>query len=174
MHEVIKSRLNLGNAFYHSVQNYFSSCPLSKNIKVKIYKTIILPVVLYGCETWCSHSVRVFENRVLRRIFQSRMDDVMGEWRNLQSGELHNLYLLPDIIRQVELRRMTWVGHVATVGEESKMYDVFMGKPKGKRPLGIPRCRWEDGIGVVLLEIVCGGECEVDTSISVRTGDRLS
>jgi hypothetical protein len=83
-----------------------SSRLLSRNVKVKIYKTIILPVVLYGCEIWSltlreEHRLRVFENRVLRIIFGPKGDDVMGEWRKLHSEELHNLYSSADIIRQV-------------------------------------------------------------------------
>jgi sorting nexin-29 len=107
MHEEIKSRLNLGNASYHSVQSLLSSRLLSRNLKVKIYKTIILPVVLYGCETSSltlreEYRLRVFENRVLRRIFGPNRDEVMGEWRKLHNGELHNLYSSPDIIRQIK------------------------------------------------------------------------
>jgi hypothetical protein len=97
MHEEIKSRLNSGNACCHSVQSLLSSRLLSGNLKVKIYKTIILPVVLYGCKSWYltlreEHRLRVFENRVLRRIFRPKSDEVTGEWRKLHSGELHNLY----------------------------------------------------------------------------------
>jgi hypothetical protein len=82
---------------------------LSRNVKVKIYKTIILPVVLYGCETWSltlreEHRLRVFDNRVLRRIFGPKRDEVTGEWRKLHNEELHNLYLSPDIIRQIKSR----------------------------------------------------------------------
>jgi hypothetical protein len=95
-----------------------SSRLLSRNVKVKIYKTIILPVALYGCETWSltlreEHRLRVSENRVLRRIFGSKRDKVTGEWRKLHNEELHNLYSSPDIIRQVKSRRMRWAGHVA-------------------------------------------------------------
>jgi hypothetical protein len=84
---------------------------LSKNFKVKIYKTIILPVVLYGCETWSlilreEHRPRVFENRVLRRIFGPKGDDVTEQWRKLHYGEHHNLYSLADIIRHIKSRRM--------------------------------------------------------------------
>jgi hypothetical protein len=91
--EEVKSRLNLGNACNHSVQNLFSSHLLSKNIK--LYKTIILPVVLYGCETWSQtlseeHRLRVFENRLMR-IFALKRDGVMGGWRKLHNEELHNL-----------------------------------------------------------------------------------
>jgi hypothetical protein len=107
MHEEIKSRLNLGNACYRVVQSLLSSCLLSRNVKVKIHKTRILPAILYGCET-CSltlrdeQRLRVFENRVLRRILRPKRDEVMGEWRKLHSGELHNLYSSPDIIKQIK------------------------------------------------------------------------
>jgi hypothetical protein len=92
------------------------------------------------------HRFRVFENRVLRRIFGPKRDEVTGEWRKLHSEELHNLYSSPDIITQVKSRRMRWAGHVARMGEDRKVYKVLVGKPEGKRPLGRPRCRWEDGI----------------------------
>jgi hypothetical protein len=139
-----------------------SSRLLSRNVKVKIYKTIILPVVLYGCETWSlalreQHRLRVFENRVLRRIFVPKRDEVTGEWRKLHNEELHNLYSSPDIIRQVKSRRMRWAGRVAHMGEERKVYKVLVEKPEGKRPLGRPRCRWEDGIRMDLREIGLGG-----------------
>jgi hypothetical protein len=92
-------------------------------VKVKIYKTIILPVVLYGCETWSvtlseEHRLRVFENRVLRRIFGPKRDEVTGEWRKLHNEELHILYSSPNIIRQIRPRRMRWAGHGARMGEE--------------------------------------------------------
>jgi hypothetical protein len=86
--EKIKRRLNSGSACYHSVQNFLSCSLLSKNIKFKIYKTVILPVVLYWCETWSltlreEHRLRVFENRVLRRIFRPKRDEMTGGWRKL-------------------------------------------------------------------------------------------
>jgi hypothetical protein len=114
---------------------------LSSNIKVKIYKTIILPVVLYGCETWPltlreEHRLRVFENRVLRRIFGPKRDEVTGEWRKLHNEELHILYSSQNIIRHMKSRRMRWVGYVACMGEERNMYRVLMGKPEGKKPFG--------------------------------------
>jgi hypothetical protein len=91
-------------------------------LEVKIYKTIILPVVLYGCETWSltlreEHRPRVFENRVLRGILGPTGEAVTGERRKFHSRELHNLYKSPDIIRQIKSRRMRWVGHVAHMGE---------------------------------------------------------
>jgi hypothetical protein len=102
-----------------------SSRLLSRNVKVKIYKTIILPFILYGCETWSltlreEHRLRVFENRVLRRIFGPKRDEVTGKWRKLHNEELHNLYSSPDNIRQVKSRRMRWVGYVARRGEERR------------------------------------------------------
>jgi hypothetical protein len=139
-----------------------SSLLLSRNVKVKIYKTIILPVVLYGCEAWSlmlreEHGLRVFENRVLRRIFGPKRDEVTGEWRKLHNEELLNLYSSPDIIRQVKSRRIRWAGHVARMGEERKVYKVLVGKPEGGRPLVRPRRRWEDGIRMDLREIGLGG-----------------
>jgi hypothetical protein len=107
---------------------------------VKIYKTIILPVVLYGCETWSlilreEHRLRVFENRLLRRIFGLKRDEVTGEWRKSHNGELHNLYSFPNIIRQIKSRRMRWAWHVARMGEDRKVYRVLVGKPEGKSHL---------------------------------------
>jgi hypothetical protein len=100
MNEEIKSRTNSGNVCCHSVQSPLSSRLLSRNVKVKIYKTIILPVVLYGCETWSltlreEHRLRAFENSVLRRIFGTKRDEVTGEWRKLHNEELHILYSSP-------------------------------------------------------------------------------
>jgi hypothetical protein len=114
----IKSRLNSGNAYYRSVQSLLSSCLLSRNVKVKIYKTTILPVVLYGCETLSltlgeEHRMRVFENRVIRRISGPKRNEVTGKWRMLHSEELHILYPSPNIIRQIISRKMRWAGHVA-------------------------------------------------------------
>jgi hypothetical protein len=94
----------------------------------------------------------VFENRVLRRIFGPKRDEATGEWKKLHNEELHNLYSSPDIIRQVKSRRMRWAGHVVRMGEERKVYKVLVGKPEGKRPLGRPRRRWEDGIRMDLRE----------------------
>jgi hypothetical protein len=119
--EEIKRRSNSGNACYHAVQNLLFSCLLSKNLKIRIYKMIILPVILYGCETWSltlreEHRLRVFENRVLRRIFGPKRDEVTGEWKKLHNEELCNLYSSLSIIRIIKLRRMRQTGHVARMG----------------------------------------------------------
>jgi hypothetical protein len=124
-------------------------------VKVRIYKTIILPVVLYGCETWSltvreEHKLRVFENSVLRRIFGQRRDGVTGGWRKLHNEELHNMYSSPGIIRIIKSRRMRWAGHVARMGAKRIVYSLFVGKPEGKRPLRRPRCRWIDDIKIGL------------------------
>jgi hypothetical protein len=135
---------------------------LSRTIKVKAYKTIILPVVLYGCETWSltlweEYRLRVFENRVLRRIFGPKRDDKTGQWRKLHNGKLHNFYSSPDIIRQIKSRKMRWAGHVAHMGEGRNMYRVLVGKPEGKRPPEGPRRRWQDEIKMDLRENGQGG-----------------
>ena len=119
--EEIKSKLRPGNACYHSVLNLLSSRFPSKNLKIKIYRTIILPVVLYGCETWSltlreERKLRVFENMVLRRIFGHRRDEVTGEWRRLHNEELSDLYSSANIVRVIKSRRMRWAGHVARMG----------------------------------------------------------
>ncbi|KAJ4442477.1 hypothetical protein ANN_04063 [Periplaneta americana] len=130
---------------------------LSKNLKVRIYKTVILPVVLYGCETWTltlreEQRLRVFKNKVLRKIFEAKRDEVTGEWRKLHNTELHALYSSPDIIRNIKSRRLRWAGHVARMGESRNAYRVLVGRPEGKRPLGRPRRRWEDIIKMDLRE----------------------
>ena len=143
------------------MQNILSSSLLSKNLKIKMYRNIILPVVLYGCETWSltlreEHRLRVFENRVLRRIFGPERDEVTGEWKKLLNEELNNLYSLPNIVRVIKSRRMRWAGHVARMGEGKGVYRVLVGKPEGRRPLGRPRLRWEDNITMDLWEVGCG------------------
>jgi hypothetical protein len=130
---------------------------LSRNVKIKIYKTIILPVVLYGCETWSlmlgkEHRLRVFENKVLRRIFGPKRDEVTGGWRKLHNEELHGLYSSPSIVRVIKARRMRWAGHVVHMGEVRGAYNILDGKPERRRPLGRPRRRWEDNIKMDLGE----------------------
>jgi hypothetical protein len=99
----VRRRLNSGNACHHSVQSLLSSRLLSKNFKIRIYKTKILPVVLYGLSN-LEHRRRMFENRVLRRLFEPKWDEVTGEWRKLHKEELHDLYSSPSIIRIIKSR----------------------------------------------------------------------
>jgi hypothetical protein len=91
------------------------------------------------------HRLRVFENRVLRGIFGPKGGEITGQWRKLHSGELHNLYSSPDIIRHMKSRKMRWAGHVTRMGAGRNVYRVLVGKPEGKRPLEGPRRRWMDG-----------------------------
>ncbi|KAJ4446505.1 hypothetical protein ANN_13201 [Periplaneta americana] len=97
--------------------------------------------------------VRVFENKVLRKIFGAKRDEVPGEWRKLHNIELHALYSSPDMIRNIKSRRLRWAGHVARMGESRNAYRVIVGRPEGKRPLGRPRRRWEDNIKMDLREV---------------------
>jgi hypothetical protein len=156
-----------------------SSCLLSRNVQVKIYRSIVLPVVLYGCETWSltlreKHRVRVFENRVLRRIFGPKRDEVKGEWRKLYNGELRNLCSSPDITRQIKSRRMRWAGHVARMGEGRKVYKVLVEKLEGKRPFGRLRRRRDDGIKKDVREIAWGGGMSIGFAwLRIRTGGEL-
>ncbi|KDR23373.1 hypothetical protein L798_05335, partial [Zootermopsis nevadensis] len=122
-----------------------------KNLKIKVYKTIILPLVLYGCETWSltqreKHRLQVFEIRVLMRIFGSRREDDRA-WRKLHNDELKIYTPPPRIVRVIKSRRMRWAGHVAR-----------MDGTRGVRPLGRPRRRWEDNIRRDLWEIGVEGD----------------
>jgi hypothetical protein len=133
----------------------------TKNLKIKIYKTVILPVVLYGCETWSvtlreEHRLRVFENRELRRIFGPKREED-GSWRKLHNDELHSLYSSPNIVRVIKSRRMRWAGHVTRMVEGRGVYRVLVGRPRGKRPMGRPSRRWEDNIKLDLREIGIDG-----------------
>ena len=157
--EEIKSRLRSGNACYHSVQNILSSRLLSRNLKIKIYRTVILPVVLYGCETWSltlweERKLRVFENRVLRKIFGSRREEVTGEWRRLHNEELNDLYSSPNIVRVIKSRIMRGSGHVAHMGEDKGCIGSWWGTG-GKETTGKPRRRWLDYIRTDLQEVGC-------------------
>ena len=122
-----------------------------------------MSVVLYGRETWSltlreERRLRVFENRVLRRVIGPKRDEVTREWRKLHNEEFSDLYSLPNIVRVVKSRRIRWAGHVARMGEGRGVQRVLVGKPEGKRPLGRSRRRWEDNIKMDLQEV--GGRCE--------------
>jgi len=121
-----------------------------------------LPVVLYGCETWSrtlseERRLRVFDNRVLRRIFGAKSDEVTRERRKLHNEELNDLYCSPNVVRVIKSRRMRWAGYVASMGEKRGVYRVLVGKPEGKRQIGRPSLRWEDNIKMHLQEVGRGG-----------------
>jgi hypothetical protein len=125
----------------------------------RILGTIILPVVLYGCESW-SLTLRVFENRVLRRIFGPKKVEVTGEWRRLHNKELYAVYSSPNIIWVIKSRRLRWAGHVAHMGE--RCIQALVGKPEGRRSLRRPRRRWEDNIKMDLREVGWEGADWID------------
>ncbi|KAJ4450642.1 hypothetical protein ANN_02071 [Periplaneta americana] len=154
--EEIKRRINMGNACYYSVEKLYH--PVCCQKSERIYKTVILLVVLYGCKTWTltlreEQRLRVFDNKVLRKIFAAKRDEVTGEWRKLHNAELHALYSSPDVIRTIKSRHLRWAGHVAHMGESRNAYRVLVGRPEGKRPLGRLRCSWEDNIKMDLREV---------------------
>ena len=129
--EEIKRRINMGNTCYYSLGKILSSRLLSKKLKVKTYKTIILPVVLYGCETWSlilreEQRLRVLENKVLMKIFGAKKDEITGEWRKLYNAELHALYSSPNIISSLKSRRLRWVGHLARMEQFRNAYRVLV------------------------------------------------
>ena len=106
--------------------------------------------MLYGCETWSltlreESRLRVFENRILRRIFRPKRDE-NGEWRRVHNEELHSLHHSANIVRVIKSRRLRWAGHVARMEEGRTAFKILKGKPTGKRPLGRPRRGWEDNI----------------------------
>jgi hypothetical protein len=149
---------------------------LSKYTKIKIYRIIILIVVLYGCETWSltlreEHRMRVFENRVLRRIFGTKRDGVTGEWRRLHNEELNDLYSSPNIIWVIKSRRLRSEGHVARMGEGRGAYRILVGRPEG-RSLGRPRGRWEDNIKMDFQEVGWGAWTGL-IWLRIGTGARL-
>jgi hypothetical protein len=124
----------------------------SKNTKIRVYRTVVLSVVLYGCETWSltlreEQRLRVFENRVLRRIFGPKGDEATGEWRRLHNEELNDLCSSPNIIRVIKSRRMRWAGHVAHMGEKRGAYRILMGRQ---------RYRLEDNIKMGVEEVESG------------------
>jgi len=133
---------------------------LFKNVK-KMYRSIILPVVLYVCETWSltlreERRLRVFENMVLRRIFGPERDEIARVWRKVHNEELNILYSSPNVVWVIK-SRMRWAGHAARMRERRGVYRVLMGWPERMRPLGRPRHRWEGNIKMDLQEVACGG-----------------
>jgi hypothetical protein len=129
--------------------------------KLECTKTIIMPVVLYGCESWSltlreEPRLRVSEDRVLRRIFGPKRHEVKRDWRKLRNEELHKSYSSPSIIEMVTSRRMRWVERVARMGEQRNAYRILVEKPEGKRPVGRSRLRWVSNIKLDHREIGWG------------------
>jgi hypothetical protein len=129
----------------------------SKNTKIRVYRTVVL-LVLYGCETWSltlreEQRLRVFENRVLRRIFGPKRDDATGERRRIHNEELNDVYSSTNIIRVIKSKRMRWAGHVARMGEKRGAFRILVARPEGRRPLGRRRRRWEHNIKMDLHDV---------------------
>ena len=123
---------------------------------IKIYK-IMLSVVLHGCKTTSltlreERTLNVFESRILRRVFGSKRDE-NGQWRRLHNEDLHCLYHLPNIVREIKSRRQRWASHVVRMEEGRSAFKILTGNPTGMRPLGTPRHRWEDNLRLNLKEI---------------------
>ena len=135
---------------------------LLRKMALRIWKLYFLVLYTVAPTSSCSltlreeRRLRVFENRMLRRVFGPKRDEVTGEWRKLHNEELSDLYPLPNIVRVVKSRRMRWAGHVARMGEGRGVHRVLVGKREGKRPLGRPRRRWEDNIKMDLQEVEVG------------------
>ena len=151
--------LSPASCTHHSVQNLLFSRLLSKNLKIKIYRIIILPVVLYGRETWSltlreETKLRVLENTVLRRIFGPRRDEVTGDWRILHNEDLNDLYSSPNMARVIKSKRMRWAGHVSHMGEERECIESWWGNRREGD-------HWGDlGVdGWIILEWENGGDC---------------
>ena len=136
--EEIKSKLKMENASYHLVQNLLSCSLLFEKIYIKIYRTVILIVVLYGCETWLLTLREEHKLRVLRRIFGPKRDEVRREWRKIHNEELNDLYSSPNTIWVIKFRRTRWVGHVARMGERICAYRVWVGKVRERDHLEDP------------------------------------
>jgi hypothetical protein len=122
-----------------------------RNLKIRLYTTIILSLVLYGCGTWSlilrkEHQLKEFENRMLRRIFGPKKDEVRAGWKKLHNEELQDLYSSPSIIRIIKSKKMRCGGHVARIGRRGGAYRLLVRKPEGKRPLGRPRRSWVNNI----------------------------
>jgi hypothetical protein len=136
---------------------FFGTSGISKNINIKTYRAIILPVVLYGCGTWSvtlreEHRLRVFCVRLLRTRVGPKRDEVTGEWRRLHNEQLCALYTSPDIMRVIKSRRMRWASHVARMGDR-KVHTDFGGRPEGRTALGGRRYRWVDNINMDVEEV---------------------
>jgi hypothetical protein len=126
------------------------------NVVIHIVTLIVDPIaipIFYYYTYYYSCCYSWFENRVLRRIFGPKREEVTGAWRKLHNEELHGLYSSPSIIKVIKSRRMRWAGHVACMGEVRNAYNILVGKAGGRRPLGRPRCRWEDNIRMNLGEV---------------------
>jgi hypothetical protein len=157
IHSEIKGKLNSGNACCHPVQSLYSSRPVSKKLKIRIYRNIILHAVLYGTESWSltireEHRLKEYENWVQKRKFGTKREKVVRGWRRLHNEELHNLYASPDVIKGDHIEEDEIGEACSTYGSNKKCVEKCGRKPEGKRTLGRHSCRWKDNIRMDLRE----------------------
>lgn len=147
----INARIQAGNRCYHSLGQLLKARNLSRQVKIRLYKTLIQPVVMYGCETWSIRrqdycKLLVFERKVLRKIFGPVQDATTGEWRIRHNEELNSIYRHPTIVGLVRSKRLEWAGHVSRMRENRWPVNLLNFVSQGKRPRGRPRKRWSDGL----------------------------
>lgn len=147
----INARISGANKAYFSLQEVLKKRSLSRNFKIRIYQSMIMPVVMYGCETLTfrrtdEQKLHVFERKILRKIYGPVRDTQTGEWKIRNNHELTELYAQTDIIKRMKKRRLTWAGHVARMSKGRIPHDVFLGAVAGRRGRGRPRSRWKDNI----------------------------
>jgi len=144
----VSLRIQLANKGYYRLERILKSRTLSQNLKIRMYMTLLRPIVLYGSETWALRKAEeqrlgVFEKKVLRKMYGPVFDSETNKWRKLHNYELKRQFQRPDIVKEITKRRLMWGGH-AWRKQVSLVRQVIEEEPIGKRPLGRPRLRWED------------------------------
>jgi hypothetical protein len=145
----IKGKIAAGNRCYRSFGKILGTRYISKNTKIRIYKTIIRPIVLYGSETWAitgkmASSLVTWERKILRKIYGPKCEQ--GVWRIRTNLELQNVYRSPDIVTEIKVRRLKWLGHIIRMDGARMAKKVFVSSPEGRRDIGRPKLRWLDDV----------------------------
>jgi len=145
----IQRRINQTNKAYYSLLPVMKNKDVHRNTKIKLYQSMIKPVLMYGCEVWSisqedEERLKTFERKILRKIYGPVMDN--GQWRIRHNAELYNLYQNPNVITDIKLRRLQWAGHVIRMSEERIPKKLLTGRLYKDRPKGRPKKRWEDGV----------------------------
>lgn len=172
----IKRRITLGNRSYYSLLKILKSKSVSRNSKCALYKSVIIPVVTYGSESWCltqkeeqSLLMLTFERKVLRTIFGPVYDQNQNKWRRRFNHELKRLYKEPDLVRMTKINRLRWLGHVQRMDDHRVPKKILKTKPEGKRSAGRPKSRWCDAAFVDLNTV---GVSRWETLAADRSGWR--
>jgi hypothetical protein len=147
--EEIKARIAAGKRSYFALLRVFKAHSLSRNLKIKVYRSVVKPVVTYGSETWTltvadEELLRRWERKILRKIYGAVNDN--GQWRIRENEEIKALYNKPYIVGDIKSSRLRWLGHVERMAEDRVVKNVFKGKPGGRRLQGQPRKRWLDDV----------------------------